>query len=747
MAFNTGNPIGSTDARDLSDNAQNFDEAINDRAATTWTDRLGVARKTVWGAFSEITYKAPVSYVIGLSFLTTDANKTVEEAGVVYAPLNSALPFTTSGTFSGDDDGRFYPVQDKNNVIRVTTIADIEAYSAPDGYVFSLNAGGRSGTFDVVAGDFSAELANDTVNAVYIGLADNPAGTTKAAVRRTGGETNLLWFILDGETSVSDAFTRAFASFTRPGTLQVPQGFLNIDETVVIRSDITIKIVGQGMFSTVIYYSGALDTQTMFKHDGTGIVDTFSMSEMTLIGASKAGSGYISNQIISSNFTNISVQGTTNTAIATNDGYSNTFSNVKIFSNLGSGISCTGVNNNNINIENSQIYANQGIGVELGNGFSLTIRGSVVEQNDVAGVIAYNLEVLTIRDSYFERNASIGYSYTTADGSPENINIKSDIHLLSGGKTIGGTLATSCHQVTIDSVQFTPYGTGDVPTSGLSIDSSVFATVVDGLRVINCEVLDESKVENLVSFYNNSTKSQAQQCVIDGNTVNSVGFLGTSNTSFVFSTLHNIDTPLKQSPHNYAPQDLSEYPAISGTTGQFRRLDRDFQGYPVYSLEFGNRTYAHTFDLTAYPELNGKLVWFGAWFTAADAGSSLVLRLNGVSSEMADGPVPDAAYIFKSVCKYIAPDETSLTISFQRVGTGSAPVNISAPVLSAFGFGANRYPVPNVNPVFRGTAPPTSGAWDHGDRIVNSDPTVGQPKAFVCTVSGFPGTWFSEGNL
>ena len=133
MAFNTGNPIGSTDARDLSDNAQNFDDAINDRTNQTWTDRLGVARKTVWGAFSEITYKTPVAYATGISFLTTDANKTVENAGVVYAPLNSALPFTTSGTFSGGDDTRFYPVQDKNNVIRVTTVSAMEALTATSG--------------------------------------------------------------------------------------------------------------------------------------------------------------------------------------------------------------------------------------------------------------------------------------------------------------------------------------------------------------------------------------------------------------------------------------------------------------------------------------------------------------------------------------------------------------------------------------------------------------------------------------
>ncbi len=45
MAYNTGNPIGSADPRDLYDNAENLDEAING-TASTWVDRLGVTRKT-----------------------------------------------------------------------------------------------------------------------------------------------------------------------------------------------------------------------------------------------------------------------------------------------------------------------------------------------------------------------------------------------------------------------------------------------------------------------------------------------------------------------------------------------------------------------------------------------------------------------------------------------------------------------------------------------------------------------------
>lgn len=51
MTFNTGNPVGSADARDLYDNAQNIDIAVNS-PQTTFTDRLGKARLTFAGMAS-----------------------------------------------------------------------------------------------------------------------------------------------------------------------------------------------------------------------------------------------------------------------------------------------------------------------------------------------------------------------------------------------------------------------------------------------------------------------------------------------------------------------------------------------------------------------------------------------------------------------------------------------------------------------------------------------------------------------
>ena len=51
--YNTGNPIGSKDPRDLYDNAQAFDQAING-TSETFTDRFGVSRVTLKGATAAI---------------------------------------------------------------------------------------------------------------------------------------------------------------------------------------------------------------------------------------------------------------------------------------------------------------------------------------------------------------------------------------------------------------------------------------------------------------------------------------------------------------------------------------------------------------------------------------------------------------------------------------------------------------------------------------------------------------------
>lgn len=118
MAYNTGNPIGSTNAKDLSDNAENLDYSTNDLINKTWTDRLGVIRPTLQAKLDQLGFDVPIAYESGLEFTElSDRTKTVEEDGVVYAPLQSKMPFTTTGTWGvigvSGDNLKFFTIQSK----------------------------------------------------------------------------------------------------------------------------------------------------------------------------------------------------------------------------------------------------------------------------------------------------------------------------------------------------------------------------------------------------------------------------------------------------------------------------------------------------------------------------------------------------------------------------------------------------------------------------------------------------------
>jgi len=74
MAYDTGNPIGSSDPRDLRDNSENIDVMSNTTSLTTWTDRLGNNRKTLFGITSEIDAElAAFQSIIEINTQTVDA--------------------------------------------------------------------------------------------------------------------------------------------------------------------------------------------------------------------------------------------------------------------------------------------------------------------------------------------------------------------------------------------------------------------------------------------------------------------------------------------------------------------------------------------------------------------------------------------------------------------------------------------------------------------------------------------------
>lgn len=104
--FNTGNPIGSTDARDLSDNAENFDTALGTTAAT-WIDRLGVTRDSFEGRLAKGSFYRVGDFTTG--YTLTNMRQTLEYSGHEYSWAGAfpkvvaagSTPETTGGIGAG----------------------------------------------------------------------------------------------------------------------------------------------------------------------------------------------------------------------------------------------------------------------------------------------------------------------------------------------------------------------------------------------------------------------------------------------------------------------------------------------------------------------------------------------------------------------------------------------------------------------------------------------------------------------
>ncbi|WP_286936126.1 right-handed parallel beta-helix repeat-containing protein [Achromobacter sp. UBA4530] len=115
--YRTGNPLGSVSVKDLYDNAENFDTAMNDRAAEYWEDRLGHLRLSWHGAEEAIQrfllnsgYQDLGEYAVGMLILSR--NQIFRKDGELWrAAAALELPYTTSGEWE-DEGSSFVSVGD-----------------------------------------------------------------------------------------------------------------------------------------------------------------------------------------------------------------------------------------------------------------------------------------------------------------------------------------------------------------------------------------------------------------------------------------------------------------------------------------------------------------------------------------------------------------------------------------------------------------------------------------------------------
>ncbi|EEV5000878.1 phage tail protein [Escherichia coli] len=506
----------------------------------------------------------------------------------------------------------------------------------------------------------------------------------------------------EGNTGAQNkaAFQKAIDDATLPTEIVIPEGAFIVDPGITIKNTVTM-IRGAGAYQSRIFSTG---TAAPIITQQDGVITFCEFRDFGLDGNGYAANGISLTEANHIKIENIDVVNTNNNAILVN-GYSIDIIGCRLFQNAGNGINVGGYCNN-INIINSRIYGNGAGGVLLTpayaeGGMSVRVNGNNIEQNKFYGLLAYGVKGLNLDANYWERNGEIGYPYSV----PESITVRADIHLIANNFTLIPDLSKINDTVSIRGNQQTAIGYASALPNQ---DGFIFTNYAKNLTIENNQLLDASKVNNLLAMYHNNLSSKVtDRLYLANNTVNSIGYVGSYDPATQNpDTAHLIDIANRELTANYLDRNMLLWTAASGTTGTLIKTQNIYAGNYSFLVTTGDRVWGRTIDLNKSPELKGKFVWFGAWVNDQGSASKLMFIING-----------------------------------------SGNVLINSPSLCAYGMPSNALQVEKTT--FYLSSVPTSGFWDIGERVINSAPASGQPKAWTCNIPGGPGTYsfLSEGNF
>lgn len=190
-AFNTGNPIGSTNPKDLYDNAQNLDVLVNSNTDVSHADRLGVQRKTWHGMEAEFDteqaqrssefaqFLADSAYqdlgVYGAGIEVTRYNQVFLKDGEFYrAAASLVLPYTTTGVWVSES-ASFVGVGDA--VLR----QDLQSTGSVNGAALVGGNDGAGGSLFTTVAGFIAFLLS-SLGASIVGFIQSGTGAVGRSV-------------------------------------------------------------------------------------------------------------------------------------------------------------------------------------------------------------------------------------------------------------------------------------------------------------------------------------------------------------------------------------------------------------------------------------------------------------------------------------------------------------------------------------------------------------------------------------
>ncbi|MDI7005143.1 hypothetical protein [Pseudomonas aeruginosa] len=197
--YATGNPLGSKDPRDLYDNSENLDAAMNDRVNTTWNDRFGVSRKTWFGVEQQVNdflansgfELPPLVYVDGSTLTVDRPTQLIERDGNPYSvKLPASFPVQLTGNWATDQE---------------LLVAQVDR-------------------------PLRQELADATDPAKGAGLVGYKG---RAVSERLNDIQSVLDFYADGSPNFGDAFTMAHAEAPAGVSIIVPAGVYDLGGAII----------------------------------------------------------------------------------------------------------------------------------------------------------------------------------------------------------------------------------------------------------------------------------------------------------------------------------------------------------------------------------------------------------------------------------------------------------------------------------------------------------------------------------
>lgn len=412
----------------------------------------------------------------------------------------------------------------------------------------------------------------------------------------------------EGNTGAQNkaAFQKAIDDATLPTEIVIPEGAFIVDPGITIKNTVTM-IRGAGAYQSRIFSTG---TAAPIITQQDGVITFCEFRDFGLDGNGYAANGISLTEANHIKIENIDVVNTNNNAILVN-GYSIDIIGCRLFQNAGNGINVGGYCNN-INIINSRIYGNGAGGVLLTpayaeGGMSVRVNGNNIEQNKFYGLLAYGVKGLNLDDNYWERNGEIGYQYSV----PESITVRADIHLIANNFTLIPDLSKINDTVSIRGNQQTAIGYASALPNQ---DGFIFTNYAKNLTIENNQLLDASKVNNLLAMYHNNLSSKVtDRLYLANNTVNSIGYVGSYDPATQNpDTAHLIDIANRELTANYLDRNMLLWTAASGTTGTLIKTQNIYAGNYSFLVTTGDRVWGRTIDLNKSPELKGKFVWFGA---------------------------------------------------------------------------------------------------------------------------------------